>query len=153
MKTHSGQPIYIIDDDAEIAECLSVTIRHAFRELDMEAPVQSFSDALAAITAIDDDAPALIFLDVLLTGPNGFTFLNELASYTETAKIPIVIMSSLDLTSYDLRHYGVVKVLQKETMTPADAAAEVREFYGKNAGSCVTTLSNIDDNSEAIYAE
>ena len=45
----------------------------------------------------------MIFLDILLTGPDGFTFLNELISYSDTAKIPIVIVSSLDFSGKDLK--------------------------------------------------
>lgn len=119
------KPIFIIDDDPLMAKCVALSVQKS----QPEAPVQIFPDAVAAINALNEDLPGLIFLDVLLTGPNGFTFLNEIASYSDTAKIPIILMSSLDLTGFDLKHYNVKKILQKETMTPDQIAKTVEEFY------------------------
>ena len=73
----------------------------------------------------------LIFLDIMLDGPDGFTFLNELVSYTDTAKIPIVIVSSLDFDNVDLSIYGVVGVLNKDTMVPEDIKRYAKEYCGK----------------------
>ena len=69
-------------------------------------------------------------MDILLTGPDGFTFLNELVSYTDTAKIPVVVVSSLDFSKHDLSVYGVVGILDKVTMLPQEITGYVRE-YGK----------------------
>ena len=92
--------VFVIDDDEIMAECLE-------RIIGGDADV--FSNAIEAMQAISDGlTPDLIFLDVLLDGPDGFTFLNELASYVDTAKIPVVIVSSLDLSKKDLSQYGVV---------------------------------------------
>ena len=70
----------------------------------------------------------MIFLDILLDGPDGFTFLNELVSYTDTAKIPVVIISSLDLSDKDLSVYGVVGVLDKAEMVPKDIKRYARQY-------------------------
>lgn len=114
--------IFIIDDDREMAECVALAIGSA-------TPVRIFSNAIDAIQALDDrELPELIFLDILLDGPDGFTFLNEIGSYSDTAKIPVVIISSLDLKNRPLENYGVVKVLDKTTMTPKDIQACVTEL-------------------------
>ncbi len=73
------------------------------------------------------ELPEMIFLDVLLNGPDGFTLLNELLSYEDTARIPVVVVSSLDLTRQDLSEYGVRAVLRKETMRPEEIRRLVRE--------------------------
>ncbi len=104
--------IFIIDDDEVMAECIA---RYCGDE-----KTQIFSNAIEAMNAIDDEKPRLIFLDILLDGPDGFTFLNELASYGDTAKIPIVIVSSLDLKNRDLSEYGVIDIINKDTMVPED---------------------------------
>ena len=70
----------------------------------------------------------MIFLDILLDGPNGFTFLNELVSYNDTARIPVVIMSSLDFKDIDLSGYGVVGVLDKAYMKPEDIRGYVKRY-------------------------
>ena len=77
---------------------------------------------------IDKDFPNLIFLDILLTGPDGFTFLNELASYSDTSKIPVVVISSLNLKGKDLSDYGVVGVLNKDTLTPKEVENYVKRY-------------------------
>ena len=104
--------IFIIDDDEVMAECIA---RYCNGQ-----PTRIFSNAIEAMNAIDDEKPDLIFLDILLDGPDGFTFLNELASYDDTAKIPIVIISSLDFSGQDLSSYGVVGIISKDTMLPED---------------------------------
>lgn len=91
--------------------------------------IKIFADAVAASMATETQVPALILLDVLLTGPNGFTLLNELASYPETMNIPIVLASSLDLSKFPLAHYNIVRILSKETMLPTDIADVVEKYY------------------------
>lgn len=105
--------IYVIDDDEIMAEC----IRDACGSL----VTRVFSNAIDAMNAISDgEVPNLIFLDILLTGPDGFTFLNELVSYQDTEKIPIVVVSSLDFKDQNMDNYGVVGVLNKDSMKPED---------------------------------
>lgn len=103
--------IFIIDDDEIMAECIA---RAA------EQPAKIFSNAVEAVAALNDELPSLIFLDILLDGPDGFTFLNEIVSYQDTAKIPIVIITSLDVSNIDLAQYGVIGILKKEQMKPED---------------------------------
>ncbi len=111
--------IFIIEDDIVMAKC----IKNAAGE-----DARIFSNAIEAIQALDTELPKLIFLDILLTGPDGFTFLNEMISYPDTAKIPIVIVSSLDFSGKDLSVYGVVGILNKDTMTPDDIKNYVRKY-------------------------
>ena len=105
-----------------MAGCIATAVQKA------GASAQVFSDAISAMQHFNAYLPQLIFLDVLLTGPDGFTFLNELASYSDTAQIPVVIVSSLDFTGQDLSSYGVVGVLNKETMHPEDIMRYVKEY-------------------------
>ena len=114
--------IFIIEDDKIMSECIARAVGKALpndAENDVsEHNIYTFTNAVEAMAALDNNLPDLIFLDILLSGPNGFSFLNELISYSDTMKIPVVIVTSLDLESRNLSHYGVVKILQKETMTP-----------------------------------
>lgn len=112
--------IYIIEDNLIFANCIA-------RYCDKK-DVKIFSNAIEAMNQIDKTFPDLIFLDVLLTGPDGFTFLNEIASYSDTAKIPIVIISSLDLKDKDLSVYGVVGVLNKDSLVPKEVKEYVKRY-------------------------
>lgn len=112
--------IFIIDDDEIMAECVAGYCGNK--------EVKIFSNGIEAMAAIDDELPELIFLDIMLDGPNGFTFLNELVSYDDTANIPIIIMSSLNLKDINLEDYNVKGILNKDTMTPREVKQYVNEF-------------------------
>lgn len=113
--------IYIIDDDPVMASCIARACE--------TSDIQIFSDAITAMDAIDTQSlPELIFLDILLIGPDGFTFLNELVSYTDTARIPIVIVTSLDFHDQDLSAYNVVGILAKDQMYPKDIKSYVKKY-------------------------
>ena len=112
--------IMIIEDDKVIAKCVA---RASGRD------VRVFSDAITAMNEIGStELPKMIFLDLMPTGPDGFAFLNEIISYDDTAKIPIVIISDYELDGKDLSTYGVVEALQKEKMTPGDVKRLVTEY-------------------------
>lgn len=120
---------YVIEDNEIMSELFS-------RYLCGVCEVKVFHDAISAIQNISADAPDMIFLDVLLTGPDGFTFLNEIVSYEDTAKIPVVIVTSLDIKADSLKNYNVVKILRKDSLIPddmKDIAREILESKVKNA--------------------
>ncbi len=112
--------IFIIEDDKMMADCIARACEGYETKI--------FSNAIEAMADIDQNMPDLIFLDILLSGPDGFTFLNELASYSDTAEIPIVIVSSLNLEDQDLSEYGVVGILNKDTMYPKEITAYAERF-------------------------
>ena len=113
--------IFVIDDDEVMAGCIARACG---------GEVQIYGNAIEAMETIAEGVvPDLIFLDVLLDGPDGFTFLHEMVSYTDTAKVPVVVVSSLDFAGKDLSVYGVVGVLDKAEMLPK----EVRAYAAKYA--------------------
>ena len=111
--------IYVIDDDEIMAECVA-------RATGCETKI--FHNAIEAMNALEEGVPDLIFLDILLDGPDGFTFLNELMSYQDTQKIPIIIITSLDIKEEKLRDYGVVRVMKKDQMLPEEIKKYANEF-------------------------
>ena len=114
--------IFVIDDNEVMAKLIA---------RNLHGEVRRFRDAYAAIAAIDEvGAPDLVFLDVLLNGPDGFTFLNTLAGYDDTVDVPVVIVSSLNLVGRDLSSYGVREILCKDTMRPEDVRRIEREILG-----------------------
>ena len=114
--------IFVIEDDEIMAECVA-------RACGDGHEIRLFSNAIEAMEAITgQEIPDLIFLDVLLDGPDGFTFLNEMVSYTDTAKIPVILVSSLDFSDKDLSMYGVVGALDKTKMLPTEIKRYVKEF-------------------------
>lgn len=105
--------IYVVDDDVVMAKCIARACG--------KREVKVFGNAIEVMGAISNgELPELMFLDILLTGPDGFTLLNEMVSYTDTAQIPVILVTSLDMGGRDLSKYGVVGLLEKETMKPED---------------------------------
>ncbi len=112
--------IFVIDDDKVMAECVAMAAGEK---------TSIFSNAIETMNKIAEGIiPDLIFLDILLDGPDGFTFLNELVSYSDTAKIPVVIISSLDFSNKDLSAYGVVGYLNKDSMMPKEIRKYVEQY-------------------------
>ena len=115
--------ILVIDSDEIFAECI-------IRELAKKDKNGHLSkNAIEAINLVaEEGAPELVFLDPILTGPDGFTFLNEMASYADTMKVPIVIVSEKDFSKFDLSEYNVAGFLNKNIMRPEDIWQYVGEF-------------------------
>ena len=128
MQPKTPRPIFIIEDDPDFAEIYQKHLKRNFPEI----PLQIFYNAIEANAAFsglrEDELPSLIILDVLLTGPDGFTLLNELLSYPETSQIPVLLISSLNLGQMSLQAYNVHAILNKETFTPADFVNQVQDI-------------------------
>ena len=117
---------FILEDDPIFARLFSKSLRRAFPD----STVSTFENAIDAINALPDGCtpPSVIILDVFLTGPDGFTFLNEIASYSDLSNIPIIIVSSLNFPMQTLESYNVRRILNKATMTPQDLPAAISEI-------------------------
>lgn len=115
--------ILVVDSDEVMGKCIVRTLKK-----------QGFIGHLSTngIEAMNEisrtNVPEMIFLDVMLTGPDGFTFLNEMASYADTMKVPIVIVSEKDFLGVDLKAYGVVGFLNKNTMKPEEILDYARKY-------------------------
>ena len=122
------RPIFIIEDDPDFAEIYQKHLQRNFSEI----PVRIFYNAIEANEVFselsEEELPSLIILDVLLTGPDGFTLLNELLSYPETSQIPVLLISSLNLGQMSLQAYNVRAILNKETLTPTDFVNQVQDI-------------------------
>lgn len=114
--------VLIIEDDEWLSD-------HFERVLKKEGyRVMVAPHALRAIEMIDDEQVDLIVLDVLLTGATAFALLHELQSYSDTAKIPVILCTNLacDLDMCDLKTYGVKKILDKTKMETDDLIATIK---------------------------
>lgn len=128
MQPKIPRPVFIIEDDPDFAEIYQKHLARNFSEI----PLQIFYNAIEANAAFselrEEELPSLIILDILLTGPDGFTLLNELLSYPETSQIPVLLISSLNLGQMSLQAYNVRAILNKETFTPADFVNQVQDI-------------------------
>lgn len=106
--------ILIVDDDQLFANLLANTMP--------DFQVKIVNDCVAAIEAVDQFQPDALVLDLLMPAATGFALLNELASYADTASLPIIVCSSAaqGLNQETLAASGVSVVLDKATMQPLD---------------------------------
>ena len=115
--------ILVVDSDEVFGKCVA----RALKKNGFETKL--IDNAIEAMAEISETGPSdLIFIDVLLSGPDGFTFLNEMASYADTFETPIVIVSEKDFSSFDLSDYGVVGVLDKNKMKPEEVVEYARRY-------------------------
>ncbi len=114
--------ILIVEDDTWQAE----QYRRILEKNDFKTDISPH--ALDAIEKIDDYKPDVIIMDILLTGSTAFALMNELQSYGDTSKTPIIICSSIgeSLDIDNLKQYGVRRILDKAVMHPEDLVAAIR---------------------------
>lgn len=117
-----GIDVLIIEDDVWLAEQFGRTLESA------GFSTRQVSSGHVAMDVIDEQAPRVVLLDFLLTGGTAMTLLNELQSYTDTAKIPIILSTNLasQIDLKDVSSYGVKRILDKTTMQPDDIVTAVR---------------------------
>ena len=142
--------IYILEDDENIREIESYTLRtNGFEVKDFELP-QAFYNALS------NKKPDLIILDIMLPGEDGLTVLKTLKENAAYAEIPVIIISAktaeldrvkgLDLGADDYlcKPFGVMELVSR-------VRARLRKLGKKEAYTyCGIELS---DRERSVFAD
>jgi CheY-like chemotaxis protein len=86
-----------------------------------------------ALDLIDQAAPDLILLDLMMPEMDGFEFLEALRNQPDRRIAPVVVVTAADLSEEDHRRLngGVEYVLQKSGLNRDQLLAEVRELVTK----------------------
>ena len=87
----SGYSIYIVDDDADMREVLSLA-------LDGKYQVRTFSTAGSAIEAIKDDPPDLVLLDIGLPDISGVDALRQIKKLSPYVLV-VMVTASTDINT------------------------------------------------------
>ncbi|HLA44854.1 MAG TPA: response regulator, partial [Aggregatilineales bacterium] len=82
--------ILIVDDQPANLQVLSMMLR------DEGYHVRAVSSGRVALTAIEDECPELILLDVMMPGMNGYETCRQLKAHPATREIPVIFISALD---------------------------------------------------------
>ena len=117
--------VLIIEDDAWLGESYRTVLKQA------GCDVVVVSDAESAMQSIDSTQPDVIVADVVLRGQTVFGLLHELQTYDDTKIIPVILCTGLEtrvIRPDKLHSYGVVKVLSKSTLSPAELSLAVKEY-------------------------
>lgn len=79
-----------------------------------------------AVRAIDEMLPDVIICDILLQEGNAFDIIHFLAGYTDTYRIPVILLSTImKEIQPQLGGYDIFAALDKTTMTVQDLRATV----------------------------
>jgi signal transduction histidine kinase/DNA-binding response OmpR family regulator len=116
--------VLIVEDDAVTREMLR-------RMLEKEGwAVTTAENGRVGLARVAEHWPALILLDLMMPGMDGFQFVEELRQREPWRSIPIIVVTAKDLTADDrLRLNGSVeKILQKGAYRHEDLLSEVREL-------------------------
>lgn len=89
--------IYLIDDDPDHI----LLITRALRDNDATVQPRSFEDPQAALESLREEErlPDLILLDINMPGLSGFDVLTELKADRRLSTIPVVMLTSSELSS------------------------------------------------------
>ena len=94
-------------------------------------------DGGAALERLRTDPPAIVLLDLMMPGVDGFAFLAEKQLHPEWAGIPVIVVTARDLSQKErdrLRHSQVAAVLQKGLYSKGELIEEIRRAIRRGLG-------------------
>jgi signal transduction histidine kinase/DNA-binding response OmpR family regulator len=116
-------PVLVVDDDPEIRSLTRMM-------LEKEGwAVSEAGNGVEALQSMQRERPSLIFLDLVMPEMDGFEFAAEVRTHDEWKSIPIVVVTSQDLSNDDRRRLNghVETILRKEGSSRESLLAEVRD--------------------------
>lgn len=110
QNTETNKKILVVDDDREFSELLKMFLDAQGFEAYVE------NNPLRAVEAVKNISPALLFLDIMMPGKDGFEVMQELQEERKTSSIPIIIITALKFDSYQDRGMltGFPEMIYKE---------------------------------------
>jgi len=117
-----GLRVLVVDDDPAAVELVAV------RLADLEVTVERAYGGREGIAAAQREQPDLIVLDLMMPDVNGFDVVEELRRNTDTARIPIMVLTAMQLTAEERQKLNgyVTAVLTKTELELENFRAEVR---------------------------
>jgi CheY-like chemotaxis protein len=121
VKIPAGTKIFLVEDDAFISSLLVKKF-----EGDGAVIVTGATGENAA-ASIKTEKPAVIILDIMLPGVDGFQVLQQIKSDAETKDIPVIMLSNLSekVQIEKAKKYGAVSFLIKATLSVDEIVGEV----------------------------
>lgn len=89
MKTTNPTKVLIVDDD----ELILMALRQKLEKEGMQ--VYTSSNIYDAYFKVNQSAPDIVLLDIVLPDMNGLSFMNMINSNVLNTRIPVILMSSL----------------------------------------------------------
>jgi signal transduction histidine kinase/DNA-binding response OmpR family regulator/ligand-binding sensor domain-containing protein len=114
--------VLIVDDDPQARDLLRRGLEKA------GCRVREADQGRAALAAVSVEVPALILLDLMMPEMDGFEFLRRLRERPDGRQIPVIVITSKDLTEEDHRRLNgsVAQILQKGGYSFDELLAQIR---------------------------
>jgi CheY-like chemotaxis protein len=95
--------------------------------------VREAANGRLALDAIRAEVPDVILLDLMMPEMDGFELVAALQANAAWRDIPVIVLSSLDLTAEDRKRLsgGVEEILSKNAFVPKQLMARVADLLGK----------------------
>ncbi|HUC18680.1 MAG TPA: response regulator [Acetobacteraceae bacterium] len=134
LRQHIGStvsgPVLVIDDDPEM--------RRMTRQVLGRMGLQT-AEAENGATGLDwlasNAPPAIILLDLMMPVMDGFEFLDRVRTHADWSKIPVIVVTAMDLSDTELDQLqGLTrKVITKGTATGVDLRSAIRDIFRSDA--------------------
>ncbi len=122
-KWDSGSAL-VVEDDSSTRKVLCRMLE------DYGLNVAEAGNGQIALERVQEKPPGVIFLDLMMPVMDGFEFIEELRKTPKWRSIPIVVITSKELTHADRIRLngGVEKLIEKKSLAQSDFLAEIREI-------------------------
>jgi len=116
--------VLVVDDDPDIIRLLGDMLSTA------DYTLLSACDGKEGFSLARSERPDTILLDLMMPGTNGFDMLEQLQADTETANIPVIVLTAIDVTAEqrELLQDNIQGLLRKSTLTPHALLEELRRL-------------------------
>lgn len=122
------QNILVVDDDPDILDA----VRYTLEDAGYTVTVTEKAEYAENLHDKNGGLPALIILDVLLSGKDGRTICKKLKNQVETKHIPIIMISAYPDAEKSIKEVGANDFLAKP-FEIADLLSTVRKYMEKEA--------------------
>ena len=118
----SARPILVVDDDPTIRDMFSRLLdKEGWRTVEAE-------NGEVALQQVARETPGMVFLDLMMPVMDGFSFVKKLRANAAWRDIPVIVITSKDVTQEEKRllEESVVTILQKGAYRREDLLEQVR---------------------------
>ena len=117
-----AQPILVIDDDANTRSMLRRLLeRQGWR-------VDEAANGIEGLARMQDTPPALVLLDLMMPGMDGFAFLDALRAQDGATPVPVIVLTAKELTQVERTELSgrTNRVIAKGSYSGSQLEQEVR---------------------------
>jgi signal transduction histidine kinase/DNA-binding response OmpR family regulator len=128
-------PVLIVEDDSRTRGSMRKILEK------QGCRVTEAENGEVALALMKEDRPSLIFLDLLMPVMDGFDFAEQVRGHSEWRSIPIVVVTSAELTASERHRLNgyVETIIHKEGHSKDELLVQVRDALDNNAVPRVLT--------------